>query len=223
LGPQAYGPDKTQNYELGIKSELLDHTVAIDVSAYYINWSNIQIQVENPAAPSGFAYMTNAGRAKSEGFEASLKWHPLPGLNIATWLAWNEAVITEGFPADSSAYGPAGSRLPYSSPWSGNISVDQQFQLARGWEAYVGATVSEVGNRVGDFSADAVTPRPVFAAYTQTDLRAGVTYNSWRAALYANNVADRRGEAGTPSVIGNLGVQYIRPRTIGLNVTKDFK
>ncbi len=41
--PASYGPDKTMNYELGVKENLFDGVMSFDASAYYIDWKSIQL------------------------------------------------------------------------------------------------------------------------------------------------------------------------------------
>src|SRR5689334_8444913 len=40
--PPSSQPDKTANYDLGLKGSFLDSRLSLDVSAYYIDWKNIQ-------------------------------------------------------------------------------------------------------------------------------------------------------------------------------------
>jgi len=57
----------------------------------------------------------------------------------------------------------------------------------------------------------------------KTDLRAGLTHETWTTSIYVNNVADSRGV-----ISGGLGYYipnaffYIQPRTIGVTVSKQF-
>ena len=48
LVPRFYSPDTTVNYEIGVKSEVLDHRLLLDASAYYIQWKDIQLQLIDP-------------------------------------------------------------------------------------------------------------------------------------------------------------------------------
>ena len=43
--PAQYQPDKTKNYEMGLKGDMLGRTLSIDASVYYIDWSNIQVRL----------------------------------------------------------------------------------------------------------------------------------------------------------------------------------
>ena len=221
--PSQFGADKTQNYEVGFKGDVLEHRFSFDASVYYIDWKDIQILELSPVTFSGFT--ANGTRAKSEGVELSAQARPLRGLTVGGWLAWNEAVLTQAFPTQSSAFGQPGDRLPYSSRFSGSLSVDQEFALAARLRGVVGASVSYVGNRIGEFASVFVPPdRQGLPGYAQTDLRAGLIYDeSWNLRLFANNVTDRRGLLrGGLNTVFPFAYNYVQPRTIGVLATRSF-
>jgi len=220
--PLEYGPDKTQNYELGLKGNAFNHALSFDASIYYIDWKNIQLQLENALFET---YYANGSKAKSQGVELSLESRPARGLTVAAWVDWNDAELTEPLPPGSAAYGSAGERLPYSSRFSGSASLDQEFALGDALTGFVGGTVSYVGNREGVLALiDSGSPqRQVFPAYAKTDLRAGLIYGSWKLNLFMTNVTDRRGVIG--GGIGTSppwGFMYIQPRVSGFSVQKTF-
>jgi iron complex outermembrane recepter protein len=216
--PASFKPDKTINYEVGAKGDFLDHLLTLDLSAYYIQWKDIQL---NLATPQNFQYTGNGSNAKSEGVDLALTARPLTGLTISSWVSYNEAVLTEAMPPGSTAYGVVGNRLPNTSRWSGNLSLQQDFPLSASANGFVGGQVSYVGDRLGPFQSTAL--RQDLGSYTKTDLRGGIKYDSWTTSVYVNNVADTRGTLG-----GGLGYLipyaffYIQPRTVGLNVSKTF-
>ena len=111
LVPRTYDPDTTQNYEIGAKSEVLDHRLLLDASVYYIKWKDIQLQLTNPI--SGIFYYANGSEAKSQGLELSAQAKPLTGLSITGFVAWNDARLTEPMPAGSSVVAASGDVLPY--------------------------------------------------------------------------------------------------------------
>ena len=217
--PCKYRADTTRNYEVGVKGDILDHALSFDVSVYYINWRDIQLSLSDPQ--SGFGYTANGGHAKSQGVEFSVEARPLVGLTIATWVAWNDAVLTQDFPTTSTAVGVEGDRLPNSSRLSGNLSLQKDFPLMDRIAGFVGGQVSYVGNREGVFRDSAT--RQYLPAYARTDLRAGAKYDSWTLNLFVNNVADRRGLlTGGLDLIPDYAFSVIPPRTFGLSVAKTF-
>ena len=220
--PPTYGPDKTQNYELGIKGDALDHVLSYDASVYYIDWKDIQVQLRDPV--SGGVYFVNGSRAKSQGIEFSADAHPIEGLKLAAWIAWNDAKLKEPLPpgGPGTAVGDAGDRLPYSSRFSGSLSIDQEISVTAALRAFASASVSYVGSREGIFVPS--PQRQTFPGYTKTDLRAGVRYETWSANLFVNNLADRRGVlSGGIGALVPTTFNLIAPRTIGVSLTKNFE
>jgi len=222
--PQNFKPDRTENYEVGLKADFLDRHLSIDGSLYHIDWRGIQLSLTDPA--SGENYFTNGSAAKSEGIELTAELKPANGLRLAGWVTYDNAVLTQAMPHNSTVYGQAGDRLPYGTRVAANLSWDYQFPLGR-LTASCGSTVSYVGQRVGAFVAatpDGTPERQVFPGYTQLDGRATLSEAElWSVDFYINNAADRRGIIG-----GGIGTQIptafelIQPRTIGFTLSRYF-
>ncbi len=221
--PSEFGADKTQDYEIGVKGNVLHHSLTFDASAYYIPWKDIQVLAIDPVTFIGF--YANGTRAKSEGVELSLQAQPIQNLLLSAWIAWNKSVLTEPFSPTTYLVGAAGDRLPYGSRFSGNISLDQGFSLGSQLRASIGGTVSYVGEREGEFATlfSANADRQVLPSYSQLDVRAGLTYQSWDLRLSVNNVADKRGLLrGGLNSIYPYAFNYTQPRTVGLSIAKSF-
>ncbi len=154
--PCAYKADTSVDYELGLKFSSPDRRVSLDASVYYINWNDIQISLTNPIINS--SYFANAGKAKSQGVELSGQWRAAEGLTLAAWVSWNDAVLKEGFPANSGAVGVSGDRLPYAARFSGNISIEESTPVGQGLTATFGAVGSYIGSRATDFAFNRRSP-----------------------------------------------------------------
>lgn len=225
-----FKPDKTKNYEVGIKSSLLDRTLYVEGSIYRIDWQDLQLQ---QLTATGQTVFTNGGKAKSEGIELSVQSAPLTGLSVGGWVTWNRAVLVQAFPLESIAVGHDGERLPFSSKLSASLSANYEFPLGP-FTASVGSDVSYVGRRFGVFvlrdtdpsSATFQSPlfdRQEFPSYTKVDLRGGLNLDKWDVNLFVNNVADKRGILGGGAGTQNFtGFTVIQPRTIGATVARKF-
>jgi outer membrane receptor protein involved in Fe transport len=216
--PRQFQPDKTQNYEIGLKGDFLDHRVSVDASLYHIDWKNIQVSLLVP--DNSITYYSNGSAAKSQGAELSIQTVPVRGLKIGGWASWNDAKLTRSMPAGSVVYGATGDRLAYSVRFSANMTVDYSFPLGS-YTGSVGGAESYVGNRLGAFQP---TPeRQLLPAYATTDLRAELARDNWTLDLFLNNATDRRALVG-----GGLGTTFpnsfdvISPRTVALSVARTF-
>lgn len=216
--PSSFDSDSIKTYEVGIKGEFLDRRLFLDASLYYIDWKNLQLQVIDPASRLG--YKTNAGSARSDGVELSVTTRPLTGLTVDAWVDYDDAVLTEPFPAGSSVIGASGDRLPFSSRYSGNVSIEQEFPLFAEWRGVVSGAVSYVDDRLGNFRG-ASPPRQRFPGYTKTDVGAGLKHDDWMVNFFVSNVADTRGVLSY-GFYPPYRATYIQPRTVGLTLTRSF-
>lgn len=221
--PCGYAADTTENYEVGIKGSALEQRLSYEASLYYIDWKDIQLE---STTPDGLGYVTNGESATSQGVELSVEVRPLTGLTISAWVAWNDAELAESFPAEfSSNIGFKGDQLPYGSPLSGNVSLEQEFPVGALTTGFAGGSFSYVDERQGVFpSVFSESPtRQVYPSYTQLDLHGGLRWESWTINLFVNNVTDKRALLGGDA--GNFipfAFSYSQPRTMGLSVAKTF-
>jgi len=216
--PRTFQSDSIVNYEAGIKTDLMDRSVALELTAFFITWDQIQLL----ANVGGFGVNTNGGSAESKGVEGSLTYVPMSGLTLSANGAYTEATLTADTPAILG--GKNGDRLPYSAPVSGSLSADYDRPLANDMRMFLGASIRLEGRRRSDFN-------PTFGqisvpAYTTIDLRGGVERGGYRAEVYVKNLGDERGIlslAGvnsTPNGARQAGL--IRPRTIGLSLSARY-
>lgn len=222
--PQKYDPDRAINYELGLKGSFLDGALVLETSAYWIDWTDIQLLQRDA---TGNTFYANGGTAVSRGFEVQGTARPVKGLTIATALAYTDAKLSEDVP-NATIYGKKGDRLPYSARWQATLAVDQIVPISKDIEGSLGFTVAYLGDRIGEFNSRVTQPRLPLPGFTTVDLRAGVQLKGGvRVQLFAKNVTDKRGYvSGVPrdSIAKTAPYQLglISPRTIGISVAKTF-
>ncbi len=232
--PIGYGADTVTNYEGGLKSQWIDRRLTLNVDYYYMRWNNIQVQGSTPDGL--FRFTTNAGRAKSDGVELEAHAFAGHGLDLGLTYGLTDARLTRGEPVNPglTESGYAGNRLPDVPAQELNLSADYTRSLTNAlfWRLYV--DYQYVGWSQNLFSPDladrligAVTavPDPGFArlpGYSVIDLRMSLQTDRWTAAIYGNNLLDRRGEANvlwdSPFTPGRY-TYYTTPRLVGLTLT----
>jgi outer membrane receptor protein involved in Fe transport len=220
--PNSYKPDTLTDFDLGYKAALLDRKLILDLSAFYIDWRDIQIETEY----SGMTVSGNGGTARSEGLEASAVLAPLRGLNISLNLTYTDARLTEDA---AGVNGKDGDALPNVPKWSAALNVDQDFVLTGTTSAFVGGGAHYVGQRVSGFVTGSPSDfvRPAMPPYTTVDLRTGLNYKGYTFELYAKNIGDRRGFNNITSLAlsayqAPFTASVIQPRTIGFSLIGKF-
>ena len=139
--PRSYGPDTIIDYRVGFKAETGDHRILVDVSAFYVDWSKIQLL----AVVGGVGVVTNGGSARSDGVEGSVTFVPVKGLDLSANAAYTDAVLTSDTPAIVG--GVSGDRLPYSAPFTGALNADYSAPLTGDVDGFVGGSLRYVGGR----------------------------------------------------------------------------
>jgi outer membrane receptor protein involved in Fe transport len=186
------------------------------VTAFYIDWSDIQLGL---ASPSGLAYAANAGKAVNHGVEGTGTFRPIPNLTLQANLTYLDATLREDFdPGAGQPIVPAGSVLPGSSKWQVSDSASYT------WDTVPFAPTLTLLHR---FVSKAPGPfSPAFAVtqggYNVFDLRLSGQFHGAEITAFVQNIGDVRGVATVSAFAGSPWERYlIRPRTIGL--TFDYK
>ena len=214
----SYGPDRTVNYEVGIRQDLFNKTVAIDITGYYIDWLNVQVPsiIDTPEGP--FTLNGNAASAVSKGVEWSINWVPLHGLTLSAVGDYTDTRLT----ADAPGIGGAeGDFLPYVPNISASVTAEYRWRVYRDYNAYVSGTWSFVGERYTDFSPTTTVAEShvLLPSYNTGDIRGGVENKRYSLEAFVTNISDERGITfyGNSGGAGETGqASFIQPRTIGL-------
>lgn len=137
---------------------------------------------------------------------------------------------------ENETLAPAGTRLPVTAKFKGNAVARYDFPV-NGLDAHIQFAVNYIGKRRSDLRTYENAIVGDFDAYTTADISMGVKGSDWSAEIFATNLFDSRGVVNSSvqcseSICGDPnggsstgGVFYdnvIRPRLIGLKVSKDF-
>ena len=219
-----YGSDSTINYEIGGKSYFFNKAVDIDIAAYDIQWTDIQIETVVNTSTGPITVVGNAGSAVSRGLEWTLGWRPLKGLSITDAGSYSDAHLTESAPALG---GNKGDQLAYVPHWSNTLNADYEWDAFNDFKGFGGLGWTYTGTRYGDFYP-AGTPSETHVklpSYNQINLQAGFRDARYTFELFARNIGDEKGissytNAGGFNETGQLTL--IQPRTIGLRVAATY-
>jgi iron complex outermembrane receptor protein len=93
-----YDEEELWNYEIGIKSEWFDNTLRLNASAFFLEWSDLQLETFfflTPGDPTSNVELTiNVDDAEALGFELESIWVPTERLTITGALGYVDTEIT---------------------------------------------------------------------------------------------------------------------------------
>lgn len=104
-----YEPEESWNYEIGAHYSTQDNKIIADASLFYIDCRNQQMTVFPDGTTTG-RIMTNAGKTRSFGMEASVKYSILSNLLLNLSYGYTNAKFVE---FDNGKENFAGNYLPY--------------------------------------------------------------------------------------------------------------
>ena len=92
--PHGYAPDSLTNNEIGLKSEFFEHRLQVNVSAYTMNWDNVQLLFFNPTELGNTTFGVNGPNYTINGMELQLQAKVTDGLTVQGSGSYNHAYQT---------------------------------------------------------------------------------------------------------------------------------
>ncbi len=223
-------PEKTRNWELGLKQSLFRNRVTLNVDGYWTVLTGLQANIY--PVNGAKSYLTNVGNIRARGVEAEAVWQVLTGLSLAANGAYNDARYTSYANAPCPVGGPASCNLTgrpvYESPrWVGNLTGQYQFDYDDRTRPYV---LVQYSYRAGVFGTVDDGPYTRVPSYSLVNARIGSSLSAGRydLAFWVNNLTDKRyfetlGTASIPgaSAFGVSGLLGPR-RTYGATLRASF-
>jgi len=195
-----HNPETLDAYELGLKSSLFDNRMRLNISAFFNDYQDILMtvnQCERPASPpfngtigAPCAKPVNAGEADVSGFEVETEIYPTDRLSIDASLSYLDFEY-QSISADAVASGiTLDMRAPFTPEW--HYSIGAQYEISLGdW----GTLTPRLDFSYQDsFFVSAVNRAPYNEIDSYSLLNGRVTWRSadedWQVALELTNVTD---------------------------------
>jgi iron complex outermembrane recepter protein len=233
-----YQPDYLKNYEIGWKTSWFDNRLRFNGAVFREDWSNFQFSY---LGANSLTIITNAGQARIDGLETDLEFAATQNLTLTSGFSWLNARLTQTFcgdptvctapgfdPSTYEQYAPAGTRLPVTPRFKGNITARYTFPVGT-YKGDIQGSAVYVGERTSDLrplAANALGDEP---SYTVFDFTAGIQMNSFHYSVYLNNAFDKRAVldryAECDVLLCGAIAQYVvpnQPRTIGVKFGQKF-
>jgi outer membrane receptor protein involved in Fe transport len=241
-----FGPETARGFEAGLKSDLLDHRLRLNLDLYRYNYHNLQIDFFN--SPTFDFITTNAGSARVQGVELEGQYAPalLQGLVLSGTVNYNDAhygdvdfpcyageTPAEGCNPTTLRQNIIGTALSLAPKWTASFGGDYQVTMANfivDFSTQLRYSDSYLASGFGD-------PYSRQAAYATIDaaISASTVDDRWKIALIGKNLSNQFYVAGvvdgpstgsgtgTPNGVhaDQLGFGNI-PRTVTLEITRHF-
>ena len=218
--PTQFDSDSLWNYELGVKTAWADDRLVLNAAIFHIDWNDIQT---TSIRSDGHTFTVNAGAARSRGVETELRALPAHGLELFLTAAYVDSKLTEDQlpPGD----GVAGDRIPGVPDWSFSTGAHYVRPISTQVDGFANLTYRHVGDSFNGFGTStgisgSGADRQV--AYDLVNVRLGLQSESWEAVLYAENLGDERAVLFFNRIIGDVRINTVRPRTIGIGLKYRF-
>jgi iron complex outermembrane recepter protein len=219
-----FDQEEATTYEAGIKLDLLDRTLRLNLAAFTSDYTNLQITYRVVAAP----YLANAGAASIDGAELELTWVPTADLSIDASIGVLDGKI-DRLDINPVATPPpglaAGNELPFAP--------DLQASLGIGYDIHAGSLlltprIDATYQDTTYFDAQNTMEIAQLDAYTVANVSFAIAPNDgpWRVLLGVNNATDEEyriaGNSSLTTGSGYAEVAFARPRTWFGSFTYDF-
>lgn len=216
-----YRSDSVWDYELGWKLALADRTLVWTGALFRINWSNLQQLVPT----SLFNYITNAGSARSDGFETEINAEPYRGLTFGLGATFANAHLIGPQPivTDSAQQLHEGERLGGVPKWTANASASYKRSIAGGFSLTTRVDYSFQSSR----SNIVAEQNPAYFTITGsnlTNLHLELARDAWTVSLHVDNLFNAFAPLSAKALDSNL-VQTVTaapPRTIGIRFATTY-
>lgn len=194
----ATAPESVKNYEIGLKSTLLEGRLRLNAAAFHEEYSDQQISVAIDTPP--FRVTRNTPEQTFDGIELDASAALGAGFDASVGVGYIEA---------------DGELPPGVSRYSVNLAINQTTQIAPDWQ-----WTSRVDyRRLGSY--DNVLEGAVYsiASGNEVNLSTSLTHGPWSAGLFVRNAFDHR-QATDLSIIGSTITRLVNmPRSYYLELS----
>lgn len=191
--PDVLKPQQANQWEGGVKLDVLDHKLGFTASYYDISVSNSTYSQSVTVGDTAYNVTVQNGTQKSKGVELEMAANPVPGLNIIAGYSYNDSKMTKSY------YYQEG-RRPVSAGPNTLVNMWASYTFVQGDLKGLGAGFG--GNYASEniITNDSRTGRFTLPSYVI--LNATVFYNApkYRVALKLDNLTNKEYFAGWSTV-----------------------
>lgn len=236
-----FGEETSNNFEVGVKAEVMDGAGQINAALYYQVYKDFQYQADNVpfcdevtggacSDVSDFSAVVLADEVVSQGVEIEGRFLLTENWSLLTSVSYNDTKFEEFNDAPCSTGAvpsvvggfstcdKGGERVGIAPNWSGVINTEYSLPLgSTGMDWYIRGLY-----KVESFNRDPVTLDRL-GGFGTTDVFTGLrSQQGWEVSLWAKNLFDKDALLDSGFVAGADGYRSVRvtdPRTIGVSAS----
>ena len=192
----AYTPvtqESVLTYEGGIKTQLLDHRLSLNLSAFHSDYKDKQVKSKlNDPIFGPLDALVNIPKSVIKGVEVEAAVHPVTGLALGGSVTYLDAKLVEAngiVDLLNVAGNWGGNPIPYTSKWNASTNANYTFPLGDA-EGFIGAQIN-----YRSVATSSIGNEPVFQipSYTLLDAQAGMNFaeGRYRVMLWGKNISNK--------------------------------
>jgi len=192
----AYTPvtqESVLTYEGGIKTQLLDHRLSLNLSAFHSDYKDKQVKSKlNDPIFGPLDALVNIPKSVIKGVEVETAVHPVNGLALGGSVTYLDAKLVEanGIVDLLNVTGNwSGNPIPYTSKWNASANANYTFPLGDA-EGFIGGQIN-----YRSVATSSIGNEPVFQipSYTLLDAQAGMNFaeGRYRVMLWGKNITNK--------------------------------
>lgn len=121
----SFDPEILTSYEIGLKNDLFDRRLRLNVGAFYNQYEDMQVNVSYPVLGGVVVRTENAGKARIWGIEAEGRFIATDWLTLEGAVGYLDAAYEEYFSrdADGNVLDYSHLKLKHTPPWTASLGA----------------------------------------------------------------------------------------------------
>ena len=216
-----YEPEIVWNYEAGIRADILDKRVRLNLTGFHMDYSQQQLTAFD--APTNTVFIHNVGTAKREGIELEVHAAPVGGLLLNGTFGYLNAKYTDVGTATGITID---SRVLRSPKYTFSIGGSYEVEVGEG--SMVASLNYNNRSEQSTTSTDGNTVLLDSYGLLSGRLQYNAPDGQWSLSVFATNFLNKEYFIGgfdfarTEGFIGISQLDVGRPREIGVNLRYNF-
>lgn len=174
-----FDSEQSINYEVGLKTSMLDDRLQLNAAAFLIDLTDQQVQ----NFVGTLVVTENAGSSTSKGLELEARYIPAPDWLINGGVGYTQAEFDDY--KNCSIGSCDGNKMPFAPEWTASLAVQNVHPLENGMDLFSRVSVQHVGDHyfeaANQFEQD---------AYNLVSMKVGLEAEGWQAYVWGKNLLD---------------------------------